>query len=274
MENLEFSEKYGYVLDTQTKNIKPIHLYEYQKKILIELGKNQNLLIQHSRQMGLTTLITFHIANFLINNKDIKNEILIKTSKVDASKSIINKVRIILDKYGVRYLTNKATNIMLDNGNQVKMCYSGFEVNDKTNTVIIDDSAYIKDLEKFLTIIKNVKTKMVLLSAKPAIENYFNDILFKENEKDFNKIKIKWGDNPKFTKEWYKKTKKSFGYSMLKHFYSEIELLDVENNKTNKNTLISFRIDDEMMGKLSNKLLINDVSLSEYLRNLIKKDLL
>jgi hypothetical protein len=55
-------------------------------------------------------------------------------------------------------------------------------------------------------------------------------------------------------------------------FKIEMDLEDSPEIKLNKDHLLSFRVNDELYINLTKKLLILDLSLSEYLRTLINKD--
>jgi len=77
--------------------------------------------------------------------------------------------------------------------------------------------------------------------------------------------------NPIYNNDWYENIKKLYGEN-LNSFYCEIDLKNISPIK-NKDRIINVRLDDETMNKLSTKLIEMDLSLSEYIRTLIKKDI-
>jgi predicted DNA binding CopG/RHH family protein len=54
-------------------------------------------------------------------------------------------------------------------------------------------------------------------------------------------------------------------------FNSEINLIDIPN-KTNKNRVVTIRVNDDILNKITDKLLERDLSISEYIRQLIESD--
>ena len=56
-------------------------------------------------------------------------------------------------------------------------------------------------------------------------------------------------------------------------FKNEMDLEDITETKTNKDQLLSFRVNKELYYSLTKKLVEKDLSLSDYLRSLIEGDI-
>ena len=73
MKTVEFIKKHGYYYDYEEKRHKIITPYAYQINLLNELETNQFVAVNSARQMGVTQMLSFHLANWLINNKTDMN---------------------------------------------------------------------------------------------------------------------------------------------------------------------------------------------------------
>ena len=177
------------------------------------------------------------------------------------------------------YFNKRTTSSMeLSNGNKFDVFGDNVDYlrGYKSNTIIVDNAAFINRLEeviKMTNTIKLIKDKpsIILASANNINENYFNKLFLDENNM-FVKRKILWNQNPKFTNEWYSKLTETM---VDEHFKAEIDLVDFEGPigiaKT-KDRIINVRIDDDLMSHLTNRLVERDLSLSDYIRTLIKND--
>lgn len=294
MKTLEFVKKHGYFFDHNTKNSKLIDLYPYQKDILNTFDENEVTLLLSPRQMGVSHMLVFNLANFIINNDSDRNIYYFITNNYISSMEIIDKVKLIINQYQkenseLLYTNNSRIQISLSNGNTIKILSDtedglrGINFNKKHESIdtqwkpfglIVDNAGYCKSLKYVYENIcrKDINLRQVIMcSSLNNKYNFFYDELFNK-ECEFKKIKLNWYDNPNFTKEWYKNIKLIY----CKNMY-EIDLVRTqepkEPNKPNKNRVITIRLDDDTIDKLTNKLIETDLSISEYIRHLVKKDI-
>lgn len=263
---------------TKSTNFVP---YDYQNELCTNLDNNRFLSIQHSRQMGITSLLSFYVCNFLINNTNKKNVIYVKTGGSDG-KHFIEKLRIIINEYlidvpNINFITNNSSNIKLSNNNEIFLIVGKHIKNfdeDRTYSLVVDNAVYVEDLNELISKFMCKKVKQIILASnKISSYNQFYNTIFINQNSIFSKHNIDWKLNPKFNGQWYDKTKLLYGNE--NDFNCEINLWDVEPKieKTNaKNRIINVRLDDELLAKVSKKLINEDVSLSEYIRNLINND--
>jgi hypothetical protein len=289
MRTIDFTNNYGKIHNFKTNEYAKITLEPFQNEILNTFDDNRFVAIEHSRQMGLTTMLTFYTANFLINNKN-KNNLLCFTSHDSRSgKEFLNRVRNILTNIdGITFSINNQHNIKLINGNELKVIsniqtldlenkdnpYEDKESKDKPYSLIIDNASFGKHIDRLITDFIEIDiTQILLVSGKRNIDNYFYDNIFNKSDNAFLKKQYRWNLSPRFDTVWYEKIKKSFGDNQ-DSFLTEIDLINVKPKvNTNKDRVINIRLDDETMNKLSAKLIEKDLSLSEYIRTLIKKDI-
>jgi predicted DNA binding CopG/RHH family protein len=83
-------------------------------------------------------------------------------------------------------------------------------------------------------------------------------------------VLIPWVLHPNRDNIWYEKIKENYGGN-IDMFNSEINLIDIPN-KTNKNRVVTIRVNDDILNKITDKLLERDLSISEYIRQLIEDD--
>jgi len=161
----------------------------------------------------------------------------------------------------------------LENGNRIKIASTldglrGFVF----EYLVIDNACFIKDLDKLIAntlpiLTSKTTSGLIVASANKKGYSYFNEI-FKSDINVFNKNIIHWS----LDKESLKKYEEFRLIVDSETFKIEMDLEEVTNVKSNKDHLLSFRVNDDLYIALSKKLLGLDLSLSEYLRMLIKND--
>lgn len=285
MKNIEFAEKYGVFYNIVEGKNKIIDLFDYQKDMLIDFGVTNYLAIQHSRQVGVSTMLIIHVANFLLNNTSENRILIFKSNSNKSQHAFISKVRGLLDKYfnsinynDIGYQINNSGNITLSNGNTIlamkdnikqtldnpNIIYS--EVN--INTIIVDDACWIKDNDfiKLIDYISVNQIKTIIVSAKRKEKNYFYNTIFRNHKNVFKSYSIPW--DARFNQTWYDDIVRNMDPETI---MCEIDLIDLPYDE-NKNRVITVRLNDKLISMISDKLIKNDVSLSEYIRYLIEKD--
>jgi hypothetical protein len=247
-------------------------LSNYQITLLESLKIDRFSLIKHSRQMGVSTVLTEFIIELLLTNEN--NNIIIICEKLSSSKHLLNKIRIDNRLFDLKKIKNNTRRLDYENGNSIRIISNldGLRGHEYSH-VIIDNACFINNLSDFLTTITpmlNIKknSQLIIASNNKKGWSFFND-LFKNNDNIFKKHLIKWELNEKYDEIWYNNLKNYLSDDDIK---CEYDLIEINNIKKNKDKLISFRLDDQTYDELIKNLLIKDISLSEYLRFLIKND--
>jgi len=254
-----------------------ITLYDYQKSLLDDFDTYKYLIVKHSRQMGITTLLTLKIANFLINNTDEHKTILFISNKLDLSYDMVKKVIALLSFYyiDIPFVIDNKRTIKLKNGNTFKIVSPTTDGlrGIQTNTLIIDNAADINNLNDLLGAFLPMCNKVILTSGNNINPNFFNKLFINDNDNVYVKRKVLWNLRPEFNSiRWYEDIKKMMGDDKL--FDSEVNLIDCNDCITvKKDRTISIRLNEELITKVSMKLINDDISLSDYIRTLIINDL-
>ncbi len=280
MTNIEFTNKFGLVFKTKSNNDEKITLYDYQKNILTELENTKFLAVLASRQMGLSTMITFHLTNWVINNKSDKNVFYLTSNKFENSIELLNKIRVIIDFYNnsnddkLSYTINNRRKFTLNNGNSIKIISRPTpSITKNVYGIIIDNASFFHGTEEIYKYFLTFDLKQIILVSgfNKEYNFFYDELILKENT--LKKIIIKWNQNPNYTEEWYNNISKLYCGNMCEVDLTRTSESHKETEKITKNRIINIRLNDEIITKISKKLIALDISLSEYIRGVINIDL-
>lgn len=270
---LEFAEKNAFFYDTTKFEFGKIKLHDYQKNMLNEIDNNRFVLVRHPRQMGVTTMLILYITNYLLSENDEPTTTFFISNNMANSCEVLKKVKLLLlqidpsmefdiDRKNCIQLKNK--NILLAIGSSSFKDYS-------VDNIVIDNANYIKNLDllysAFVPAMKK-NGKLIMASGNKSGSTFFKKLFTKEDN-NFIKIKLNWLDNPKKSEKWYDDQLRVLGDKTLLDI--ELDLIEGEDEK--EKTIVSFRIEQELLNKIKDKIFNQDIILSDYLRNLIQKDL-
>jgi hypothetical protein len=147
----------------------------------------------------------------------------------------------------------------------------------RPDDIIVDEAAYIDNLNSFLGAgMTSLKTggKCILVSS-PNDENDFEKIWRDALRGDDNwqPFLIRYLDNPKHTIESLNKLKEIYDEDSLKReVYCEF-VTNKKKPKKNKTNLIQFRVNDDLYHEVCQKLIDEDISVSQFMRNLLTEHL-
>jgi hypothetical protein len=244
-----------------------IELYDYQKNLLKVFNEEQFVLVKQSRQMGISTLLCEYILEEITYNED--RHIVILSSNQTNGIFLLDNIKLSLKNTAM--ITNTRKRLKLINGNRIDVITTHNDLRGTTpNIVIIDNAGFIDNFEKIINyFIKHLlpETK-IIINSNNNTNSYFNKLYNDKNK--FYKVLIPWVLHPNRDNIWYEKIKENYGGS-IDMFNSEINLIDIPN-KTNKNRVVTIRVNDDILNKITDKLLERDLSISEYIRQLIESD--
>jgi len=298
MKNIELAKNYCRIYHVSDNKYKLINLFPYQEDILTTLETNRFVKALASRQMGLTQMLSIHGANFLINNKTDRKILFILSSKVDSSREILNRIRQILNTYkesnSISYGTNSANEIsILQNGNTIKIISNingvltkeaeerlnkeaeygriqSIEMvnNNKPYGVLIDNAAFIRDfnyLRNFFELYTNVQQIVIFSSFRNEINGFYDEFYLEDDS--YKRLLYKW--DLRFNSDWYNLMKSNYGNKSM----FEIDLEQKDVIIINKSHTLTIRVDHDLYEDIGKILIKKDIKLSEYVRNLIQKDI-
>jgi hypothetical protein len=272
--SLEFADENAFFY-TPLNGFNKIELYDYQKDLLKTLDDNRFIMVRHSRQMGISTLLKLYLANAVINTYEKLKTFMLLTPNLSLGYEFLKEVkRLIMQCDPSKIIVDNKRKLELRNGNQIMVCsdsptsFVGYEYDE----IIIDGGNHVNNLENIIACVTprlGIDGKIILTSSNSKNNTFFKK-LFGDESNQFIKKRITWDLHPNRGKEWYDDMSKHITKEDLE---IELDLIDyVEVVEPIKKT-ISLRIDLDLVKKMSLKLLDKDISLSEYIRNLIEKDL-
>lgn len=244
-----------------------IELYDYQKNLLKVFKEQQFVLVKQSRQMGISTLLCEYVLEEILFNED--KQIVILSNNQASGIILLDNIKLSLKNTAM--ITNTRRSLKLINGNRINVITSLDDLRGiMPNLIIVDNAGHVTNLEKIINHFNqySLPETKIIINSNNNTNSYFNK-LYNNNNK-FYKVLINWDLHPHRDKVWYNKMKENYGNN-LDLFNSEINLIDVPN-KTNKNRIVTIRINDDLLSKITDKLLERDLSISEYIRQLIEKD--
>lgn len=281
MNIIEFTEKYNVFYDGKEWH-HGITLQSYEREFLNELSNNRFTLSLASRQMHMTTLLSCYVAYCILFNKEERMAYI--SPKLDTSCNFISKVKMIIDNYielsssKIKTIIHNKKSIKLSNNNKITgfspsaTGFCGYTITQG----LIDNPEHIDNLLSLLTsaLVGSLSTNgSIHMVGSPKITdmnefNYF-EVLWTSNDSLYKRNTYHYSRNTKYTPERIDNIKTMLGsYS----FNSEMELMFVKTQKI-KDKIIQTRVNNDLSNKVGMRLIELDISLSDYIRNLIIKDL-
>ena len=273
--SLEFAEENAFFY-TPLNGFNKIELYNYQKDLLNTLDDNRFVMVKHSRQMGITTLLKLYLANAVVNNYENEKTFAILAPNLSSGYELLEGVkRLVMQMHdSSNMVINNKKKLQWKNGNRIMVCsnsidsFRGYRIDE----IIIDGGDYIDNLEDIIACVAGglqMGGKIILASSNSKNDTFFKKI-FNDESNQFVKKIITWDLHPNRDKEWYDDMARHLSKEDLE---IELDLIDcVEVVEPIKKT-ISLRIDSTLVDKISLKLVDMNINLSEYIRRLIEKDL-
>lgn len=281
-------------INNQTWSGEKLPLLDFEKDVLKSIHENKLSIIKKSRQMHMSSITAAYCAWKMIFHSEYN--IIILSPKMDNSVRFIEMVRIILQNYSNDFFhweddfsKNNKSEIVLCNHSSIKAVPAN-ESSGRGYTIhmlIIDEAAFINKLEYIYTAmipgLSAIKDSKCIMISTPNGKNVFYEFWNKaiEGGNNFTPIQLDWKMNPKFnegmekidgewTSEWYRNMCKILNYNEDK-IAQELwgEFVD---NKKPVSKRVNFRLDSDIYDAMMKKL-GGDYGISDYVRDLIKKDL-
>jgi len=285
MEIHEFIKNNNYAYDKINDKHKILEYYDFERNIIDLINNNSYSLILKSRQMYVSTLLGVYSLYSMINNK----KIYYFSHNLNVSRMFLERFRAMAINYDSNiFVVDNKDEKRFKKGGSIKLLSSdrtslhSIDFNDDV-IVIIDEADFVKNLNRLMDEIfrrvdaNDCKIKIILASTPQAykLDYFFN--LYSQSirgETEFKSIKINYKDSPNYDEIWAEQMKKMlngdedmYKTEILAEFISPWPKI-----KKPKKNLIQFRLNDDLLNKLSKKLIERDVNVSTYLRDLIIKD--
>jgi len=189
----------------------PFHLYEFQKKSILELRDNRYNVILKARQMGISTLTAGYSLWMMLFHVD-KN-ILVIATKQDVAKNLVTKVRVMHDNLPSwlkgKCLEDNRLSLRFSNGSQIKAVSSSGDAgrSEALSLLILDEAAFIKDVDSIWASAQSTLStggSAIVLSTPNGVGNFYHKtwVGAMEGTNEFNPIKLHWDLHPERNQDW------------------------------------------------------------------------
>lgn len=275
MDIISFTEKYLKYYNPVTGWQVGTKLQAYEKHYLTNLAENRYTITSKSRQMHVTTLLSAHVAHFLIFNTEDPRTIMFVGSKTNVSHDFLTRVRETVMCYlaactGSLMISSYTKNeIRMSNGNVLRGT-SGIPTAIKgyhSKEVIFDEAVYIDSLKDILSASLPATDSIHMVSSYAATYAYFNQLF--ENVNGFKKLRLHYSVNQEFFTP--QKVEHLKGFYERERWEHEMELI-APPKKTEKSVSVTFRITPELQERLNRKLAETKLNISEYMRKLLETE--
>jgi len=207
-----FMKKY-YMIQHPQRGRQLFDLYPFQEKVLRLFQKYPDSIINKSRQLGISTLVSAYSLWLMIFNKD-KNVLVIAT-KQDTAKNMVTKVRFAYDnlpvwlKIGATAIENNRLSLRLTNGSQIKAVSAAGDAgrSEAVSLLVIDEAAFIDNIETIYTAAKMTLATgggCIALSTPNSMGNWFHKTYTtaQKQENNFIPISLPWTVHPERDQAW------------------------------------------------------------------------
>lgn len=223
-----FCKRYYYI-QHPTRGRMLFNLYPFQEKILKQFQRGEKLIINKSRQLGISTLVSAFSLWLMLFHKD-KNILVIATTQ-DTAKNLITKVRFSYDQLPswlrLKHTENNKLLLKLTNGSQIqaKAATDNASRSESVTLLVIDEAAFIDNIEKIYTGAQQTLAtggSCIALSSPNGTGNWFYREFVRAQEKlnEFIPIKLPWTVHPERDQEWRDKQDRELG---VKHAAQECD---------------------------------------------------
>jgi len=201
---VHFFRKYCYIQHPIKGKIN-FHLYPFQVDTLSKFHSNRFVIINKSRQLGISTLVAGYALWLMLFNKN--KTVLCIATKQETAKQMVDKVQFMYQslptwiKGPLKPLSDNKLSLELANGSKIIATSAASDAGRSyaVSLLIIDEAAFIEGIDKIYTSIKpTIATGggIIALSTPNGIGNWFHQTYTKIKPNDFYPIELKWDLHP------------------------------------------------------------------------------
>ena len=214
-----FMKKYYWIQHPKRGRIQ-FNLYPFQEKVLHLFQKNEYLIINKSRQLGISTLSSAYALWLMLFEKD-KNVLVIAT-KQETAKNMVTKVRFAYDQLP-SWLKIKATednrlSLRLANGSQIKAVAASSDAgrSEAVSLLLLDEAAFIDNIGTIFTAAQQTLAtggQCFAISTPNGTGNWFHKTYSNAQigENKFIPISLPWTVHPERNQSWRDEQDKTLG---------------------------------------------------------------
>lgn len=214
-----FMRKY-YMIQHPQRGRQLFNLYPFQEKVLKLFQKNDFTVINKSRQLGISTLVSAYSLWMMLFKRD-KNILVIATTQSTA-KNMVTKVRFAYQnlpswlKIGAS--EDNRLSLRLVNGSQIKAVSAAGDAarSEAVSLLVIDEAAFIDRIEEIFTAAQQTLATgggCIALSTPNGMGNWFHKTYTaaQKKENSFLPISLPWTVHPERDQAWRDQQTKDLG---------------------------------------------------------------
>lgn len=205
-----FMRKY-YMIQHPTRGRQLFDLYPFQEKALKLLQNNEYCIINKSRQLGISTLVSAYSLWMMLFNKD-KNVLVVATTQATA-KNMVTKVRFAYQNLPtwlkIGHTEDNRLSLRLVNGSQIKAVSGAGDAtrSEAVSLLIMDEAAFIDRIDDIFTAAQQTLAtggRCVALSTPNGVGNWFHKTYTRAQKKENNflPISLPWTVHPERDQAW------------------------------------------------------------------------
>lgn len=214
-----FMKKY-YMIQHPLKGRQFFDLYPFQEKVLRLFQKHDYSIINKSRQLGISTLVSAYSLWLMLFNKD-KNVLVIAT-KQDTAKNMVTKVRFAYQNLPawlkIGTAEDNRLSLKLVNGSQIKAVSAAGDAgrSESVSLLVIDEAAFIDRIEEIFTAAQQTLATgggCIALSTPNGVGNWFHKtyLAAQSQENKFLPISLPWTVHPERDQTWRDEQDRTLG---------------------------------------------------------------
>jgi len=214
-----FMRKYYWIQHPQRGRIQ-FNLYQFQEKVAYLFQKDEYLIINKSRQLGISTLVSAYSLWLMLFNQD-KN-ILVIATKQETAKNMVTKIRFAYDQLPgwlkVKAIEDNRLSLRLANGSQVKAVAASADAgrSEAVSLLILDEAAFIDNIDVIFTAAQQTLAtggQCFAVSTPNGASNWFHKTYVKAqlNENKFIPLSLPWTVHPERSQAWRDEQDKTLG---------------------------------------------------------------
>jgi len=205
-----FMKKYYWIQHPQRGRIQ-FNLYSFQEDVLHQLKKNRYNIVNKSRQLGISTLVSAYSLWLMLFQRD-KNVLCIAT-KQETAKNMVTKVKFAYDNLPswlrIVAVENNKLSLKLSNGSQIKAIGATGDAgrSEAVSLLLLDEAAFIEGIDEiFASAQQTLATggQCIAISTPYGTGNWFHRTFIggEEGNNGFVSIKLPWNVHPERTQKW------------------------------------------------------------------------
>jgi len=269
---VHFFRKYCYISHPIKGRIL-FHLFDFQEEVLSNFRENRFVIVNKSRQLGLSTLAAGYALWLMLFNPN--KVVLCVATKQETAKGMVEKVQFMynnLPKWlrgNQKPLIESKLSLKLPNNSEIIASSAAPDAGRRysISLLIVDEAAFIEDIDKIYTGIKpTIATggSMIALSSPNGIGNWFHKTYIEAvtHQNEFKPIELKWDLHPERDQEWYNTEKANMSAREFAQEY-DCDFLG-SGNSVVENEILTFYEENWVVEPIERRFMGGDFWIWEY----------